>query len=207
MVNLITGVLAPSAGADPARRRRHHPRSAQAARVKRGLARTFQINQLFRGLTVLENVALALAEREGVAGDHVPRRRLARRAASRRPTRCSPLGIATTRCGAVHELAYGEQRLVEIAIALGAASPRCCCWTSRRRACRDRERASSSTSSTRLPADIAVLIIEHDMDLVFRFARRITVLVQGEVLSRAARRRSRADPRVREVYLGERRHG
>ena len=84
-----------------------------------------------------------------------------------------------------------------------ASSPRCCCWTSRRRACRRPKAGVIIEIIERLSPDIALLIIEHDMDLVFRLARRITVLVQGAVLVEGTPQEIAADPRVREVYLGE----
>jgi ABC-type branched-subunit amino acid transport system ATPase component len=115
------------------------------------------------------------------------------------------LGLAGDAARPVRELAYGRQRLVEIAIALGLG-PRVLLL--------DEPAAGVPADDSRvvldaiaaLPEEIAVLIIEHDMDLVFRFAREITVLVQGAVLTRGTPDVIRADPRVREVYLGER-HG
>jgi branched-chain amino acid transport system ATP-binding protein len=201
-VNLVTGVLAPSAGqilldGDDI------TALAQAQRVKRGVARTFQINTLFRGLTVLENVTLAIAERLGVAGD------LFRPAGTRRAVieeayaLLERMGLADEALRPGRELAYGRQRLVEIAVALGL-SPKVLLL--------DEPAAGVPSSDTgtivemieRLPEDLALLIIEHDMDLVFRLARRITVLVQGAVLVEGPPAEIAADRRVREVYLGER---
>jgi ABC-type branched-subunit amino acid transport system ATPase component len=203
-VNLITGKLAPSAGAirlggvDVTR-------LGEAARVKRGVARTFQINQLFRGLTTLENVALAVSEREGRAGDLF-------RVAGSRPALIEEayamlegLGLADDALRPVRELAYGRQRLVEIAIALGLR-PRVLLLDEPAAGVPATESRVILDAIAALPADIAVLIIEHDMDLVFRFAREITVLVQGAVLTQGPPEAIRADARVREVYLGER-HG
>ena len=95
---------------------------------------------------------------------------------------CDDCGIADDARPPVQELPYGKQRLVEIAIALGLRPTGAAAGRAGRRCAVRRERRSSSTSSTQLPADIAVLIIEHDMELVFRFAARITVLVQGTIL-------------------------
>jgi len=201
-VNLITGKLAPSAGAirlggvDVTR-------LGEAARVKRGVARTFQINQLFRGLTTLENVVLAVSEREGRAGDLF-------RVAGSRPAlveeayaMLAGLGLADDALRPVRELAYGRQRLVEIAIALGL-KPRVLLLDEPAAGVPATESRVILDAIAALPADIAVLIIEHDMDLVFRFAREITVLVQGAVLTQGPPEAIRADARVREVYLGER---
>jgi ABC-type branched-subunit amino acid transport system ATPase component len=203
-VNMLTGRLAPSSGRillggeDITDAR-------QAARVKRGLGRTFQINTLFRSLPVLDNVALGIAERTGVAG------RQWRAASSHRDIRdeamalLATLGLAEDAAVRVLDLPYGKQRLVEIAIALGL-KPRVLLL--------DEPAAGvPSTESERilrvldaLPAEIAILIIEHDMDLVFRFARRITVLVQGEVLVEGTPAEISGNRRVHEVYLGEQHH-
>jgi ABC-type branched-subunit amino acid transport system ATPase component len=201
-VNLVTGVLAPSAGqilldGDDI------TALAQAQRVKRGVARTFQINTLFRGLTVLENVTLAIAERLGVAGDLIRPAGTRRAVIEEAYALLERMGLADEALRPVRELAYGRQRLVEIAVALGL-SPKVLLL--------DEPAAGVPSSDTgtivemieRLPEDLALLIIEHDMDLVFRLARRITVLVQGAVLVEGPPAEIAADRRVREVYLGER---
>ena len=204
-INLITGRLEPSAGrillggeditALP-----------QAARVRRGLGRTFQINTLFRGLSVLENVCLAVGEHEGTGGD------MLRLVGSRRAVLehayalLERLRIADDALVPVHELPYGKQRLVEIAIALGLR-PKVMLLDEPAAGVPSDESAIIVDMIHQLPDDIAVLIIEHDMDLVFRFARRITVLVQGGILVEGTPAEIAADARVREVDLGERRHG
>ncbi len=201
-VNLVTGVLAPSAGrilldGDDV------TALPQAQRVKRGLARTFQINTLFRGLSVLENVCLAIGERLGVAGD------LYRPAGSRRDVvdeayaALERLGLAGDAKRLVRELSYGRQRLVELAVALGL-KPQVLLLDEPAAGVPSSESGIIVDIIESLPTDIALLIIEHDMDLVFRLARRITVLVQGAVLVEGAPQEIAADPRVREVYLGER---
>jgi len=204
-VNLITGRLSPSSGqillaGDDI------TALSQAARVKRGLGRTFQINQLFRGLTVLENVTLAVGERLGVAGD------MFRVAGSRRAVVEEAYGLleglrlADDALTTVRSLPYGKQRLIEIAIGLGLR-PSVLLLDEPAAGVPSAESAVLIDAIDRLPPEIAILIIEHDMDLVFRFARRITVLVQGAVLTEGTPAEIGADPRVREVYLGERRHG
>jgi branched-chain amino acid transport system ATP-binding protein len=203
-VNLVTGVLPPSAG--------HIFLSgqditalSQAKRVKRGLARTFQINQLFRGLTVLENVTLAVAERQGVAGN------LFRPAGQRRAVideayaLLQQLGLTTEALRPVRDLAYGRQRLVEIGVALGL-SPRVLLLDEPAAGVPSTDTGTIIDTIERLPPDLSLIIIEHDMDLVFRLARRITVLVQGSVLVEGPPDQIAADPRVREVYLGESNH-
>jgi ABC-type branched-subunit amino acid transport system ATPase component len=203
-VNLVSGVLQPSAG-HILLEGEDVTHLSQAQRVKRGLVRTFQINQLFRGLTVLENVTLAIGERHGAAG------KLFRPAGARRPiieeayALLEQLGIAEEALRLVREVAYGKQRLVEIAVALGL-KPKVLLLDEPAAGVPSGESGTIVEVIERLPADLALLIIEHDMDLVFRLARRITVLVQGTILTEGTPRQIAADPQVREVYLGERAH-
>ena len=201
-VNLVTGVLTPNAGqilvggAEVT----HLP---PAARVKRGIARTFQVTALFRRLSALENVTLAMAEREGVADDLFRPAGRHRDVIAEAFVLLESLGLAEDALRPVGMLAYGRQRLVEIAVALGLA-PKVLLL--------DEPAAGVPSSETylvadvveRLPEDIAVLIIDHDMDLVFRLARRITVMVEGRILVEGTPDEIAADPQVRQVYLGER---
>ncbi len=176
---------------------------AQAQRVKRGLARTFQINTLFRGLSVLENVCMATSERLGRAGD------LFRPAGSRRDVidrayaALERLGLADDAARLVRELPYGRQRLVEIAVAL-SLEPDVLLLDEPAAGVPSTESGIIIEVIESLPPEIAVLIIEHDMDLVFRLARRLTVLVQGRILVEGTPPEIAANAAVREVYLGER---
>ena len=204
-VNMLTGRLAPSSGRILLGGE-DITQSRQAARVKRGLGRTFQINTLFRSLPVLDNVALGIAERTGVAA------RLWRPASAFRAIRdealelLATLGLADDAATPVLDLPYGKQRLVEIAIALGL-KPKVLLLDEPAAGVPSEETEKILGTLERLPANIAILIIEHDMDLVFRFARRITVLVQGEVLVEGTPEEIAKDPRVHQVYLGEQHHG
>jgi len=200
-VNMLTGRIAPSSGsivlgADEI------TRASQSDRVKLGLGRTFQINTLFRNLTVLDNVALAVAERTGVGAAMM-------RVASRQApvveegmALLASLGLANDARQPVTGLPYGKQRLVEIAIALGLR-PKVLLLDEPAAGVPSLESHRILEVLETLPHDIAILIIEHDMDLVFRFAKRITVLAQGAVLAEGAVDEIRHDPRVRQVYLGE----
>jgi len=201
-VNLVTGALTPSAGQvliDGA----EVTGLPQSERVKRGLARTFQVTALFRRLTALENVTLAIAEREGVADDLFWPSGRHRRVIEEAYALLESLDLADDALRPVNTLAYGRQRVIEIAVALSLA-PKVLLL--------DEPAAGVPSSETelvagvveRLPPDIAVLIIDHDMDLVFRLAQRITVLVQGSVLVEGPPEAIARDPEVRRVYLGER---
>jgi branched-chain amino acid transport system ATP-binding protein len=204
LVNLITGALKPSSGRvflDGA----DITTLSQAERARRGLARTFQINQLFRGLSVLENVGMTISERDGHANN------LWRSVGSRRIVLdealdyLDALRLTDDALKLVRELPYGRQRLVEIAVAL-AQKPRVLLL--------DEPAAGVPSSETHLildvvaslDPDIAILIIEHDMDVVFRFAKTITVLVQGAVFTEGTPEEIMANADVRAVYLGEETH-
>ena len=200
-INLITGRLAPSAGrillgGDDI------TRLSQSARVHRGLGRTFQINTLFRGLSVLENVCLAVGEHAGTGGDML---RLvgARRAVPEHAyALLEQLRIADDALVPVRELPYGKQRLVEIAIALGLR-PRVLLLDEPAAGVPSAESAIILDVIERLPSDIAVLIIEHDMDVVFRFAKQVTVMVSGAIFATGTPREIEANADVRAVYLGQ----
>jgi branched-chain amino acid transport system ATP-binding protein len=169
---------------------------SQAGRARLGLARTFQINNLFPALTVLENVRLAVAEHRGL--------RTGRRALLDETfERLMALGLDADALTVVRELPYGKQRLIEIAIAL-ASEPSVLLLDEPAAGVPGGESGIILDVIARLPPDMAVLMIEHDMDLVFRFATRITVLVRGAILVEGTPEAIAADPRVREVYLGTR---
>jgi branched-chain amino acid transport system ATP-binding protein len=200
-VNMLMGALAPSSG-QILLGGEEVTRAPQSARVRRGLGRTFQITTLFRSLPVLDNVALAVAERSGLAT------RLWRPASAHKEVieeslgLLAGLGLADDAATRVADLPYGKQRLVEIAIALGLR-PKVLLLDEPAAGVPSQETEKILTSLDKLPPDIAILIIEHDMDLVFRFARRITVLVQGVVLVEGAPEEIARDKRVHDVYLGE----
>ena len=201
IVNLLTGVIKPTGGQillDDKDITALEPHE----RVRLGIARTFQINQLFRGLTVLDNIYLAIGERTG-ACDRLWRPAGAERAVIDEAIELiETLALGDDALKPVRELPYGRQRLVEIAMAF-AQKPKLLLL--------DEPAAGVPSSEShlildvigRLDKDIAVMIIEHDMDVVFRFAERITVLVAGAVLTEGAPEEIAADERVRSVYLGE----
>ncbi|MGA8052191.1 MAG: ABC transporter ATP-binding protein [Burkholderiales bacterium] len=204
-VNLLTGVLRPSAG----RVLLHGEditRLPQVARARRGIARTFQINQLFRGLSVLENVCLAVGERTGACNNPWRPAGAGREIIDEALGLLEALRIQDDALKRVSELAYGRQRLVEIAIALGQR-PKVLLLDEPAAGVASAESHIILDVIAALPKDIAVLIIEHDMDLVFRFARDITVLVAGGILTEGTPEQIAADERVRALYLGDEAHG
>jgi branched-chain amino acid transport system ATP-binding protein len=204
LVNLITGALKPQSGR-VLLNGEDITASSQAERARRGLARTFQINQLFRGLTVVENLCMTVGERDGHCNN------LWRSAGSKREVIDEAIGyldslrLTDDALKLVRELPYGRQRLVEIAIAL-AQKPRVLLL--------DEPAAGVPSSESHLildvvealDPDIAVLIIEHDMDVVFRFAKEITVLVQGAVFIQGTPAEIMNNEQVRAVYLGQEGH-
>ena len=201
-VELVTGALRPNAGqirlggVDVTQ-------LVQAERVKRGLVRTFQITALFRSLSVLENVTLAVCERQGVGGGLFRPAGHHRAAIEEAHTLLELLGLEDDALRPVNMLAYGRQRLIEIAVSL-ALSPKVLLLDEPAAGVPSGESGTIIGVIERLPSDIALLIIEHDMDLVFRLAQRITVLVQGSILVEGPPEAIAADPEVRRVYLGER---
>jgi branched-chain amino acid transport system ATP-binding protein len=199
-VNLLTGALQPSGGAVFIGEKDVTSLS-QSERARHGIARTFQINQLFRSLTVFENVSLAVSQ-------HLERGwRLWRKRGGERETIAAVLsvldrlGLADDAFRPVGELSYGTQRLVEIAIALGM-QPEILLMDEPAAGVPLGERERVLEVVEGLGPEQAILIIEHDMDLVFRFATEITVLVDGAVLCCGTPDDIASDERVREAYLG-----
>jgi branched-chain amino acid transport system ATP-binding protein len=203
-VNLITGALAPSAG-----RIELHGNDITGlppeARVRRGLARTFQINQLFPELTPVEALTVAANEHVGIGAGI--RQTLARSTEVVREVAqvAERFGLADILGERTSTLPYGKQRLLEIALAF-ACRPSVLLLDEPAAGVPESDRAEILAAVAELPRDVSVLLIEHDMDLVFRFAERISVLVDGALLTEGTPGEVAADPRVRAVYLGENRH-
>jgi branched-chain amino acid transport system ATP-binding protein len=200
LINVLTGVLAPTSGEVYLGDKRI-TRASVHERVKRGLTRTFQITNLFAGLTVLESVLLAIHERKGGAG--VWHRPLGARREDFEEARelLARLGIERDAETLTSKLPYGRQRVVEIALAL-ATWPRILLLDEPAAGIPAGESAEVLAVVDRLPEDVTVLFIEHDMGIVFRFAERITVLVGGRILVEGTADEISRDERVRAVYLG-----
>jgi branched-chain amino acid transport system ATP-binding protein len=203
-INLLTGVLPPTSGRILLEGQDITNLSPER-RVRRGLARTFQINQLFGGMTPAETLGLAVSERLGHGSDWW------RIVGSRHEILDEVVAIANTfRLGDVMEartasLAYGKQRLLEIAVAF-ACRPRVLLLDEPAAGVPEAERQELLATIAALPRDVSILLIEHDMDLVFSFADRISVLVNGALFTEGSVQEVSTDPRVRAVYLGEGTH-
>jgi branched-chain amino acid transport system ATP-binding protein len=178
----------------------------QSARVKLGIARTFQINQLFRGLSVLDNVYIAVAERLGAGYQMMKPAGMRKDIVEESMRLLDMLKLSNDAGHRISELPYGRQRLVELAIALGL-KPEVLLLDEPAAGVPSAESHIILDAVAALPKHIGVLIIDHDMDLVFRFAQRITVLVGGAVFAEGTPKEIGADQRVRDVYLGQAHHG
>jgi branched-chain amino acid transport system ATP-binding protein len=205
LINLMTGMLRPDGG------RIYLGTDDITAlkpeqRVKRGLVRTFQINTLFPHLNALEAVTLAICERRGYARTWWRKLPAYRDAIEEAHAILDSLRLGASCYRPTHELAYGQQRLLEIALAL-ATRPRVLLLDEPAAGVPQGESAELFAVIAALSRDIAVLFIEHDMNVVFRFANRIIVMVGGRILVEGTPGEIAADARVREVYLGKARHG
>jgi branched-chain amino acid transport system ATP-binding protein len=200
LFNLVTGLLRPTSGRirlfeDDVTRLVPH------RRARLGLGRTFQITTLFPKLTVLESVLLAVQGADGA------------RFALHRPVTAYPhlferadallaeWQLSDRRDVPTRFLSYGEQRQVELILAL-AARPRVLLLDEPTAGLSPAETASVAAMIQRFPSDVTILLIEHDMDVALELASRVTVLFQGQVLAQGSKEEIRRDPRVAEIYLG-----
>jgi branched-chain amino acid transport system ATP-binding protein len=200
LVNLLTGVLEPTAGRILLEGR-DITRLAPHQRVRRGMVRTFQINQLFASMTPLQTLALVVSQQRGLGGQFWSPLGRDRGVAARAEDLLEQFRLAEVMDVPTEQLAYGKRRLLEIAIAL-ACEPRVLLLDEPVAGVPAGEREEILQTVAALPEDVSVLLIEHDMDLVFSFARRMTVLVNGSVLTEGDPDEIANDPRVKEVYLG-----
>jgi branched-chain amino acid transport system ATP-binding protein len=200
-VNLLSGVLTPTSGeifldgqnaTNWSSRRRAHA----------GMARTFQINQLFADLTPLETLMLAIAERENAGWAWLRPVGTNSAFVDEAMALFVQLGIVDIAHERVGQLAYGRQRLLEIAVAL-AQRPKVLLLDEPAAGVPEHEREQILDVVAALPKDVALILIEHDMHLVFRFAKTISVLVNGALFVEGTPDEIANDPRVRQVYLGE----
>ena len=205
LINLMTGMLAPNAGQIFLGDEDVTGLEPQA-RVRRGLARTFQINTLFAGLNALEAVTLAVCERRGISGQFWRNVAVHREAVDEAYDILAKLKLGDACYQPTRELPYGRQRLLEIALAL-ATKPRVLLLDEPAAGVPQEESGEIFEVVAGLSDDLTLLFIEHDMHVVFRFATHIIVLVGGAVFTEGSPKEISADPGVREVYLGTRKHG
>ncbi|QDM17907.1 ABC transporter ATP-binding protein [Tardiphaga sp. vice352] len=201
VINLLTGVLTPDSGRILLEGQEIGSLPVHK-RVLRGLSRTFQINQLYADLTPLETIGLAASEHLGHGGDWW--RRMGTRADvnDEIAENLSRFHLLDVMNEPTATLPYGKQRLLEIAVAL-ATKPRVLLLDEPAAGVPESERHDILSAVASLPRDVTVLLIEHDMDLVFSFADRISVLVAGALLVEGSPDEVARDPRVKAVYLGE----
>ena len=200
LINLLTGVLQPTEG-------RIHLLGqditglAPHQRVQRGLVRTFQINQLFDSLSPLQTLALTLSQQQGLGLRWWQALGRSHAVTERCEQLLEQFHLTEVMNQPTRVLAYGKRRLLEIAIAL-ACEPRVLLLDEPVAGVPAGEREELLQTVANLPADVSVLLIEHDMDLVFSFATRMTVLVNGTVLTEGDPAQIANDPEVKAVYLG-----
>lgn len=199
-VNLVTGHLAPDSGSvlingeDVTKRSPTH-------RVKAGLVRSFQVTRLFSEMTPQEHVALAILQRENRTGRIFSDYRGDPATMAETADILGLLNLGHIAQTPVSDIAYGQQRLLEIALAM-ALRPKVLLLDEPAAGVPSTDTVLIEKALERLPADLAVLMIEHDMDFVFRFAQRVVVLAAGAVIFDGTTDEVAADPRVREAYLG-----
>jgi branched-chain amino acid transport system ATP-binding protein len=200
LINLMTGVL-------PATEGRIEllgediTQLAPHQRVKRGLVRTFQINQLFISLTPLETLVMVITQHRGLGARWWQPLGVNADVVERAEQLLTQFHLTDVMHQRTEHLAYGKRRLLEMAIAL-ACEPKVLLLDEPVAGVPAGERDELLQTVAKLPADVSVVLIEHDMDLVFNFADRITVLVNGAVLTEGAPQEIANDPQVKAVYLG-----
>lgn len=201
LINLLTGALKPTSGRvilqgeDITDLPPHQ-------RVRRGLARTFQVNQLFPEFTPLEAVVLAINEREQLGASAWKPLVRYPQVVDEAAALLERFGLSDVMGERTSRLPYGKQRLLEMALAF-AAKPRVLLLDEPAAGVPEEERHEVLAIVRALPSDVTVVLIEHDMDLVFSFADRISVLVSGALFTEGTVAEIAADPRVKAIYLGE----
>ena len=201
LINLLTGVLEPTAGRIVLEGE-DITDLAPHLRVRRGMVRTFQINQLFASMTPLETLALVVSQHRGHGARWWPALGADAAVAQRSAALLEQFHLTEVSNQRTEQLPYGKRRLLEIAIAL-ACEPRVLLLDEPVAGVPAGEREELLQTVAALPVDVSVLLIEHDMDLVFSFADRMTVLVNGAVLTEGTPGEIADDPQVRAVYLGQ----
>lgn len=200
LINLLTGVLQPTTGSIILEGR-DITTLGPHQRVRRGMVRTFQINQLFDTLTPLETLAMVVSQQQGLGGKWWQALGTSKKVTERCEQLLEQFHLTAVMAQETRFLAYGKRRLLEIAVAL-ACEPRVLLLDEPVAGVPAGEREELLQTVAALPADVSILLIEHDMDLVFSFANRMTVLVNGTVLTEGDPQQIANDSRVKAVYLG-----
>ncbi|MDB5915191.1 MAG: amino acid/amide transporter ATP-binding protein 1, family [Ramlibacter sp.] len=200
LINLLTGVLDATEGRITLEGK-DISKLAPHERVRLGMVRTFQINQLFASMTPLETLALVVSQHRGLGTKWWPSLGKDAAVAARAEELLAQFHLSEVADQRTEHLAYGKRRLLEIAIAL-ACEPRVLLLDEPVAGVPAGEREELLQTVAALPADVSVLLIEHDMDLVFSFADRMTVLVNGTVLTEGTPDEIANNPEVKAVYLG-----
>ncbi|WP_037154194.1 ABC transporter ATP-binding protein [Rhizobium freirei] len=199
-VNLVTGNLPADSG--EVRIAGQNVNKVDAiGRVRRGLVRSFQVTRLFQDMTPAEHVGMAVLQRTGRSGRMFGNFLAMRDVMAETEELLGTLGLAALAHRKVSEIAYGQQRLLEIAVAM-ALKPKVLLLDEPAAGVPQSDTGRIEQALADLPADLAVLIIEHDMDLVFRFAKRVGVLAAGTIIFDGSPKDVTQDARVREAYLG-----
>ena len=205
LINLLTGVLEPTSGTvilngeDITKLPSHQ-------RVHRGIVRTFQINQLFNEMTPLQSLALVVSNQLGISARLWQALGRDPRVGERCDALLKQFHLDDVQDQKVALLAYGKRRQLEIATAL-ACAPKVLLLDEPVAGVPEGERQEIFDIVNALPAEVTVLLIEHDMDLVFNFAKTVSVLVNGALFAEGDVKSISTDPRVKAVYLGEGHHG
>ena len=198
LFQLLAGGLRPTAGRvflDG----RDVTRLSDAPRARLGIGQTFQHSSLFLSMTAAENVALAAERVLGAPWSPLPRRR---RALDQRVDQLlDAVDLAARRGVPVAALSHGECRQLELAVAL-ATAPRVLLLDEPAAGMSPAESERFAALIHRLPADVTLLFVEHDLDLVFRLATRVTVLHLGKLLVSGTPEEVRGSAEVQEAYLG-----
>ena len=199
-VNLVTGNLPADSG--EVRIAGQNVNKVDAiGRVRRGLVRSFQVTRLFQDMTPAEHVGMAVLQRTGRSGHMFGNFLAMRDIMAETEELLATLGLAALAHRKVSEIAYGQQRLLEIAVAM-ALKPKVLLLDEPAAGVPQSDTGRIEQALADLPADLAVLMIEHDMDLVFRFAKRVVVLAAGTIIFDGSPKDVTQDARVREAYLG-----
>ncbi|TWB57984.1 amino acid/amide ABC transporter ATP-binding protein 1 (HAAT family) [Rhizobium sp. ERR 922] len=199
-VNLVTGNLQADSG--EVRIAGQNVNKVDAiGRVRRGLVRSFQVTRLFQDMTPAEHVGMAVLQRTGRSGRMFGNFLSMRDVMAETEELLGTLGLSALAHRKVSEIAYGQQRLLEIAVAM-ALKPKVLLLDEPAAGVPQSDTGRIEQALADLPADLAVLMIEHDMDLVFRFAKRVVVLAAGTIIFDGSPKDVTQDARVREAYLG-----